>query len=129
MSDAYFFCVCLCLLQADCLIHQVVLVSSYNDRGVFWSILLELGYPGLYTLKGVRIGDVIYEDYAGCPFVVYSIQGMVPLLAGCVPYVKGEFALTNVNCFGQKARVNSGLLLLAERAVDVSERERSLAHC
>lgn len=61
--------------------------------------------------------------------VVYFVEGMVPLLAGCVPDIKGRLVpAAKGHGLGEHARVDRADLFLIEVASAEAKGQRGLPH-
>jgi hypothetical protein len=90
----------LALLEGNgALVLQVALVSNEDScdvtlRGVF----LNLTHPGVDSVEGVAIGDVISDDDAVGALVVARCDRLKSLLASGVPNLKLANLVIAVNC-------------------------------
>ena len=64
---------------------QIGLVSDQDSRDVILSVLFDFGHPGVHSVEGVAVGDVVNDDNAMRAFIIARSDSLESFLAGRVP--------------------------------------------
>ena len=64
---------------------QIGLVSDQDSRDVILSVLFDFGHPGVHSVEGVAVGDVVNDDDAMRALIIARSDSLESFLAGRVP--------------------------------------------
>ena len=86
---------------------ELIINQSVTRHSLYLS--LQFLHPGLGSLEGVGVGDIVDHDGGLGPPVVHGRQGVISLLARRVPDLELDCRVVQTDGLGQKCSSNGGL--------------------
>ena len=113
---------------APLLLCQVGLIANKKNTHSFGSLLFQLLHPVVYVHKCLMIGYIVNDERAHSSPVIWRCYGSVPLLSGCVPYLRFNRLIVIVYGFSSKFNTNRGLAFQIELILGKPAQQLRLAH-
>lgn len=93
---------------------QIALVSNQHDDDVCVGVVAQLFQPSRDVLECLVLADVVNEQRADCATVVCGGDGAVTLLSGCVPDLRLDRLVVDLDATGRELYTDGGLAVKRE---------------